>query len=175
MLPGTCTHLTYEDTRKNYKELNEKANEIIHKAIEVIVKNLITHDTNVVRIERLRPGLDTLKFDNDQQEAFLINTLSFDRFEHLHCKFGDKPVIEGSCLIQNLGFSLLNKKIIEDSMTVTELHMEENEHGFRIENRYYKIQLGKDGHIHSWRDRRTKHFEREICRHGDTINKVSMH
>jgi alpha-mannosidase len=44
-----------------------------------------------------------------------------------------------------------------------------------VESRYYKIELGKDGSIYSWKDKRTKNFEREICREGDTINKISIH
>lgn len=44
-----------------------------------------------------------------------------------------------------------------------------------VENRYYKILLAKDGSIHSWKDKRTKNFEREICRSDNRLNKLSIH
>ena len=44
-----------------------------------------------------------------------------------------------------------------------------------MENRYYKIELKQDGSIHSWKDKRTKNFERELCRANDRLNKLSIH
>jgi len=80
-------------------------------------------------------------------------------------------------MIPKLGFALVNQKHLEHSMSVQTLKFEEakNGSGFFIENRYYKIHLAKDGSIHSWKDKRTKNFEREICKSDNRLNKLSIH
>jgi alpha-mannosidase len=60
-------------------------------------------------------------------------------------------------------------------MSTQALSFEESKNGWNVENRYYKIKLAKDGSIHSWRDKRTKNFEREICRSENRLNKLSIH
>lgn len=60
-------------------------------------------------------------------------------------------------------------------MTTQALSFEETKSGFNVENRYYKINLARDGSIHSWKDKRTKNFEREICRSDNRLNKLSIH
>lgn len=78
------------------------------------------------------------------------------------------------------GFTIIDESFLQKSseqLGASQLHLEElkEEDSYLIENRFYKIKLGHDGQIHSWRDKRTKNFEREICRKGDTINKIAIH
>mmetsp|Transcript_149 Transcript_149/g.164 ORF Transcript_149/g.164 Transcript_149/m.164 type:complete len:103 (+) Transcript_149:474-782(+) len=47
--------------------------------------------------------------------------------------------------------------------------------GCTISNRFYTILLKDDGQIHSWKDKRTKNFERELCREGNQLNKICVH
>ena len=111
----------------------------------------------------MRPNFDDINFDNDTQQGFILNTQGFDRFEHFICNFGQNKV-EGNALISKFGFATINKKDLENSMSVSSLTMTENPDHFSIENRYYTIKLSRDGSIHSWKDKRTKNFHREICK-----------
>lgn len=73
-----------------------------------------------------------------------------------------------------LGYATIDKNILGQSGGSLHLKFQEDEKGFTVENRYYIVQLGKDGAIRSWKDKRTN-FQREICKKGDTINKICLH
>ena len=118
---------------------------------------------------QVRPQIDNFKLSANQS-AVLFNPLTVERFERLSTE-----TTEGQVLIPKLGFAFVNQKHLEHSMSTQALSFEEGKDGFAVENRYYKIQLAKDGSIHSWKDKRTKNFEREICRSNNRLNKLSIH
>jgi alpha-mannosidase len=73
------------------------------------------------------------------------------------------------------GMALVDRKHLEHSMSVAKLEFKQEGDLFKVENRSYRIVINKDGSIHSWKDKRTKNFERELCRPGDRLNKLSIH
>ena len=88
-----------------------------------------------------------------------------------------KETTQGYAMLKSLSLSLITREFLQrsqvtGSMKVTEV---EGNTGYQIENRYYKITLGKDGRISSWLDKRTKNAFREIARKGDALNKFVIH
>jgi len=73
------------------------------------------------------------------------------------------------------GMALVDRKHLEHSMSVAKLGFKQEGDKYFVENRSYKIILDKDGSIHSWKDQRTKNFERELCKPGNRLNKLSIH
>ena len=109
--------------------------------------------------------------------ALFLNTLTCDRFERLRVSYAgqDKP-LEGQVMVGKLGgMALVDRKHLEHSMSVAKLEFTQEGEVFKVENRSYRVVLNRDGSIHSWKDKRTKNFERELCRPGDRLNKLSIH
>jgi len=125
------------------------------QAVSTLLALYLENDHKLVALKQVRPSFDDLHFDNSQQVAFALNTLSTDRFERLRCHFGEEKV-EGNLLVSKLGMALFDRKHLEHSMTVTSLELSEREDGYSVENRYYKIIVSKEGRIVSWKDKRTK-------------------
>ncbi len=73
-----------------------------------------------------------------------------------------------------MGFTLLDQKYLQASVANESLKIN-TESGIEIDNRFYSIRLGRDGRISSWLDKRTKNAPRQICREGDTLNKLVLH
>ena len=130
----------------------------------------------IVRVQQIRPQFYDLHFDNDQQKGILMNTLTSDRFEHLRCTIGEDRV-EGSCLISKLGLACIDRQHLEHSLSSNDLSLKDDQIGgcLQIESRYSSIKRHSDGSIHSWKDKRTKNFHRELCKPGDRLNKLSIH
>lgn len=78
VLPGTCTELTVQDTRQNFKELKEKCAALYQQAIEVLLGQ-----GNVKSVQRVRPAFDKVVFDPETEKVVMLNTSGFDRFERL--------------------------------------------------------------------------------------------
>jgi alpha-mannosidase len=173
VLPGTCIGLTYEDTRQNFEELSAKSETLLTEAVESLLGHYLDGYT-LTSLRQVRPHFDDLSMGQNQV-ALLLNTLSCDRFERLRVNYEGQKV-EGQVMIGKLGgMALVDRKHLEHSMSVAKVDFKEEGDNFLVENRSYKIVINKDGSIHSWKDKRTKNFEREICRSGDRINKLSIH
>lgn len=117
VLPGTCIGLTYIDTRQNFKELSARTETLASNALKSLLSNFFEDEYKIVKICQVRPHFDDIILDNEKQAAVLFNTLSIDRFEHLRLKINEST-IEGKCLINKLGMSTVDKKLMEHSMTV---------------------------------------------------------
>lgn len=81
-------------------------------------------------------------------------------------------------MIDGLGFTLIDDKFLTKSSEFSDqnlVEIKEGETNYIVNNRYYSIIIGKDGKIYSWKDKRTKNNEREICQEGHQINKISIH
>jgi hypothetical protein len=124
-------------------------------------------------LKQVRPQIDTDFKLKPNETAVFFNSLTLDRFERIYSEASQEE--GGQVLIPKLGMALVNQKHLEHSMSTQTLAFKESHHGYIVENRYYKIQLDRDGSIHSWKDKRTKNFERELCRPKDRLNKLSIH
>ena len=57
VLPGTCIGLAYEDTRRNFKELSERSEVLLTKAVESILGEYLS-GYKFIRLEQVRPHFD---------------------------------------------------------------------------------------------------------------------
>ena len=83
VLPGTCTYLTVDDTRENFKNLKIKCEEIYTEA----VRNLLP-DHSVVSVNRIRPAYDSLNINSDTEMVVTFNGLTQDRTDVITFKNG---------------------------------------------------------------------------------------
>jgi alpha-mannosidase len=83
VLPGTCTYLTVDDTRENFKNLKIKCEEIYTEA----VRNLLP-DHSVVSVNRIRPAYDSLNINSDTEMIVTFNGLTQDRTDVITFKNG---------------------------------------------------------------------------------------
>lgn len=174
VLPGTCIGLAYVDTRRNFQELSAKAQELMGKAMAALIGEYL-EDYSIIRLEQLRPQFEEISFENEGQSAVLFNTLGQDRFEAVRYRVGEEARGTGQALVSKFGFACVDKRSLEESKSSLELSVEETKEGYKVVNRYYKIVIGTDGQIHSWLDKRPRGEPRELCRAGQTLNRLTIH
>lgn len=75
VLPGTCTKMTVDDTRKNFAELKEKCQKICQEAISAIL------GTSELHIDRILPHQDKISNENDQ--VLIFNSSNLNRSDLL--------------------------------------------------------------------------------------------
>ncbi len=174
VLPGTCIGLTYVDTRQNFKELSQRTEELAKKAITAIAGGL-----QIKRLVQVRPEMEDIILENDNEFALIANTLGYDRFDPVSLKVNDTKY-EDVGYMPRFGFAAVDVKHLEHSasyggvsLTVDDLSGDYEK--IMLENRMQRIVFNKYGQIESWIDDRTGLLQRELVRKGDTINKLCIH
>ena len=102
--------------------------------------------------------------------VLLFNSLTRARLDSIRSSSGDDA--PGQVAIEGLGFTLVDQASLKKAVSAAmgfplDCTEEGGEGGFTISNKYYTIQLRRDGSIPSWKEKRTKNFERELCKPGD--------
>jgi alpha-mannosidase len=127
VLPGTCIGLTYEDTRKNFKELTERSLVIIKDALTSVLELHLGDQYSKLSFRQLRPQIDDFKL-NSNECMVLFNSLTIDRFERIQCE--GASVTEGQVLVPKMGMAFVNQKHLEHSMSTQALSFREVNGGF---------------------------------------------
>jgi alpha-mannosidase len=112
VLPGTCTFMTVDDTRENFKNLKAKSKEISEASIRALLPDL-----QVNKLERIRPRYDTLSFDPKTEMVVILNSLNFDRFDWFSCKNStdENEKFYGYCLSPQMGKTCFDKTLLDRS------------------------------------------------------------
>lgn len=149
VLPGTCTKMTVDDTRKNFKELKQKCTKICEEAISALL-NLKPHLN--LKFRRIT-GMDFPRNEN----MVIFNSSTFDR------KNENGNLLE----IKQMSFGqiLCNQKS-KSKNKVGHLIMDNG--WVRVENEFYVAQVCQNGQIVSLKDKQGRSgFEREVVQDSE--------
>jgi len=154
VLPGTCTKLTVDDTRKNFAELKEKCAIIFKNSIRALLGI-----ESEFRIERIRPGFDAVTYDTKKEDLITFNSSVLDREDVLQVKdiSDDGRISFHSHRSPHLGFAQLGLQ--QTTQKQLQMTASDNSESIIIENMFYIAKVcTQKGQILSLRDKRTKNF-----------------